>query len=84
MTRRRDGAYYLFSDYDLRATCEGQRERMKAAIDDADASAIRAGDLEALTDTEVPGMTNTVGYVSLRELPPSGLVELILMKIKKA
>jgi len=53
MTRRRDGAYYLFSDYDLRAVCEGQRERMKAAIDGADADAIRAGDLEALTEAYV-------------------------------
>jgi hypothetical protein len=35
-------------------------------------------------DTEVPGMTNTVGYVSLKELPPERLVELILTKLGKS
>ena len=32
-------------------------------------------------DTEVPGMTNTVGYVDLRKVVPSELVVLILSKI---
>jgi hypothetical protein len=32
-------------------------------------------------DTELPGMTNTVGYISLKELPPNRLVELILEKV---
>jgi hypothetical protein len=32
MPRRRDGAYYLFHDYDLRAVCDNQREQMKKAI----------------------------------------------------
>lgn len=35
-------------------------------------------------DSEVPGMTNTVAYVSLRELPPRGLVELVMKKLGRA
>jgi hypothetical protein len=35
-------------------------------------------------DTEVPGMTNTVGYVSLKDVPPERLVELILTKLGKS
>jgi hypothetical protein len=35
-------------------------------------------------DTEVPGMKNTVGYVSLRGLPPTELVDLILKKLGRA
>jgi len=38
MPRRRDGAYYLFHDYDLRAVCANQREQMKKAIESADGS----------------------------------------------
>lgn len=32
-------------------------------------------------DTEVPGMTNTVGHVDLRHMSPQGLVDLILVKV---
>ncbi len=35
-------------------------------------------------DTEVPGMTSTVAYVSLRNLTPDGLVQLVLTKLGKA
>ena len=35
-------------------------------------------------DTEVPGMTNTVAYISLKDLPPGRLVELILKKLGKS
>ena len=34
--------------------------------------------------TEVPGMTNTVGYVSLKDVPPERLVELVLTKLGKS
>ncbi len=34
-------------------------------------------------DTEVPGMTSTVGHVDLRTTAPAGLVELILVKLGK-
>ena len=34
-------------------------------------------------DTEVPGMTNTVGHVDLRKVPPEELVALILKKVGK-
>jgi hypothetical protein len=34
-------------------------------------------------DTEVPGITSTVGYVSLADLPPDALVDLILTKLKR-
>ncbi len=53
MPRRRDGAYYLFHDYDLRAVCDNQREQMKKAIENADGNAIRSGDLDALTEAYV-------------------------------
>jgi TIR domain len=34
-------------------------------------------------DTEVPGMTNTVGHVDLRRMSPSELIDLILTKLGK-
>jgi hypothetical protein len=53
MPRRRDGAYYLFHDYDLRAVCDNHQEQMKNAIENADGHAIRSGDLDALTEAYV-------------------------------
>ena len=53
MPRRRDGAYFLFHDYGLRAVCGNQQEQMKKAIENADGSAIRSGDLDALTEAYV-------------------------------
>jgi hypothetical protein len=35
-------------------------------------------------DTEVPGMTNTVGYIDLRTTSPSELVDLIRRKIGRS
>jgi hypothetical protein len=46
MARRRDGAQYLFNDYDLYSVGENHRQRMKEAIDAADAETIRSGDVE--------------------------------------
>lgn len=53
MPRRRDGAYSLFHDYDLRTVCDNQQEQMKKAIENADGNAIRSGDLDALTEAYV-------------------------------
>lgn len=53
MPRRRDGAYYLFHDHDLRAVCEHRRDQMRLAIEQADAKAIRTADQEALSQEYV-------------------------------
>jgi hypothetical protein len=65
MARRRDGAQYLFNDYDLDAVVETRRQRMKEAIDAADAEGIRSGDLEELTQ----------GYASQFSLDVPELIE---------
>jgi hypothetical protein len=35
-------------------------------------------------DTEVPGLTNTVGHLDLRRISQQDLVDLILQKLRKA
>ena len=43
MPRRRDGADFLFHDYDLRAVCGNQQEQMKKAIENADGAPFGPG-----------------------------------------
>ena len=74
MPRRRDGAYYLFHDYDLRAVCDNQQEQTKKAIENADGNAIRSGDADALTEAyvaqfglEVPQLAEGATSVEVEE-----------------